>query len=252
MFLQNISLFINVSAWSYPHQGGLVVVTDMLMSITSMLLNIMVIMAIREDDRMSEDKFNISLVNLCSSNLVSCVFVKSISIVHNSYMVAANTSTSSVPFCGLYTVSWRATWATLPWTIVVISWILLLNKFYQKTLKPAMVERDNEDEIKSHRFLAPIWIASLIYCLMSEESEDQQCSVNDDPSSMLGLLSITAVIVLPTLSGPVLVSLLFLGISFINCMKRKIKAISNAVHLFNISNAGTTRLHQHPSQHSKN
>lgn len=56
----------------------------MLMSITSMLLNIMVIMAIREDDRMSEDKFNISLVNLCSSNLVSCVFVKSISIVHNS------------------------------------------------------------------------------------------------------------------------------------------------------------------------
>ena len=66
------------------------------------------------------------LINLCSANLLSAVIVKSISIVHNAYAVAANSSKSNTAFCILYVFGWRLTWAVLPWSILALSWLSLL------------------------------------------------------------------------------------------------------------------------------
>jgi len=52
--------------------------------------------------------------------------VKSISIVHTGYVVAINTTRSDLAFCNTMVLTYRATWAVLPWTVFVLSWILLL------------------------------------------------------------------------------------------------------------------------------
>ena len=70
--------------------------------------------------------FNLVLINLCSSNLLSAVMVKSISIVHNAYAVAANTTHSNIAFCLLYSFGYRLTWAVFPWSLVALSWLTTL------------------------------------------------------------------------------------------------------------------------------
>ena len=52
--------------------------------------------------------------------------VKSISIVHNAYAVAANSRQSDIAFCLLYVFGWRMTWAVLPWSILALSLLSLL------------------------------------------------------------------------------------------------------------------------------
>ena len=63
---------------------------------------------------------------MCFANLLSAVMVKSISIVHHAYAVAANTSQSNIAFCVLYSFGFRLTWAVLPWSITVLSWLSIL------------------------------------------------------------------------------------------------------------------------------
>ena len=87
------------------------------------------------------------ILNLCFSNLLSAVVVKSISIVHNAYaggsgltfsittlpqytfLVASNVRESNIAFCILYTWGWRLTWAVLPFSIVAMSWLSVLPRF---------------------------------------------------------------------------------------------------------------------------
>ena len=64
-------------------------VTDMTIAVVSIFLNIMVMMAIKADKETSGVMFNMVLASLCSSNMVGAALVKSLSVVHNSYMVAA-------------------------------------------------------------------------------------------------------------------------------------------------------------------
>ena len=117
---------LNVTSWTLMNQGALVVVLDMTLAVTSIFFNIMVITAIKEKEEMLCDTFNIVLVNLCSSNLLAAVMVKSISIVHNGYAVAAHVLESEIAFCLLYTFSFRLTWAILPWSIVLGCWLSLM------------------------------------------------------------------------------------------------------------------------------
>ena len=67
--------------------------------------------------------FNLVLLNLCSANLVGAVLVKSISVVHHGYAVAANVLESEVAFCLLYTVINRITMGVLPWSLVTCCWL---------------------------------------------------------------------------------------------------------------------------------
>ena len=97
----------------------------MSLAIVSVVFNLMVLTAIKEKEEMLGITFNLVLINLCSSNLLSAVMVKSISIVHNAYAVAANSTQSDIAFCILYTFGYRLTWAVLPWSLVVLSWMTL-------------------------------------------------------------------------------------------------------------------------------
>ena len=113
-------------------QGGFVVVTDMIVAIVSIYLNLMVMMAIKAEDQldMAESlgggvQLSVLLTNLCSSNIAAAALVKSVAIVQNSYLVASRLTRSQIPFCLLYTITWRATSATLPWSIVLGCWVTL-------------------------------------------------------------------------------------------------------------------------------
>ena len=117
---------IDIREWSPMNQGALVVVLDMSLAIISVVFNLMVITSIKEKEEMLGITFNLVLMNLCSSNLLSCVIVKSISIVHNAYAVAATSTQSDIAFCILYSFGFRLTWSVLPWSIVVLSWLTVL------------------------------------------------------------------------------------------------------------------------------
>ena len=117
---------LDINDWTLMNQGAFVVVVDMSLAIFSVVFNLMVITSIKEREDMLGVTFNLVLLNLCSSNLLSAVMVKSISIVHNAYAVASNSTQSDIAFCILYTFGYRLTCAVLPWSVVVLSWMTLL------------------------------------------------------------------------------------------------------------------------------
>ena len=54
-------------------QGGIVVIIDMFLSIFSVIMNLVVISAIRDKDNIN--MYQILIANLCISNLICCVLV---------------------------------------------------------------------------------------------------------------------------------------------------------------------------------
>ena len=122
-FQQSLLSIIDVSTWSLKNQGALVVVLDMCLAVSSIFANIIVITAIKQKEEMLSKTFNLVLLNLCSANLVGAALVKSISIVHHGYAVAANVLESEVAFCLLYTVTYRLTMGIMPWSIVTCCWL---------------------------------------------------------------------------------------------------------------------------------
>ena len=54
----------------------------------SILFNLVVLISIRERESLLNSTVNVVLANLCTANLVSAVFVKSIAVVYNGYAVA--------------------------------------------------------------------------------------------------------------------------------------------------------------------
>ena len=87
--MESLSLFRHVKYFESFLKGGFIVVTDMILSVVSIFLNLMVMMAIKEEEELSSRRFSLVLTNLCSSNVLNSSLVKSLAIVHNSYMVAA-------------------------------------------------------------------------------------------------------------------------------------------------------------------
>ena len=120
---------LNIGEWTLMNQGALVVVLDMCLVIVSVFFNLMVITSIKENDELLGITFNLVLINLCSANLLSAVMVKSISIVHHAYAVAANSTQSNIAFCILYSFGYRLTWSILPWSVVALCWLTVLPRF---------------------------------------------------------------------------------------------------------------------------
>ena len=104
-------------------EGAVVVLSDMVLALLSVVLNLMVINALRERETLLTKTHNLVLGNICASNLLSAVLVKSISIVHHGYAVAARVTQSNIAFCMAYTMGHRTTWAVLPWSITLLSWL---------------------------------------------------------------------------------------------------------------------------------
>ena len=152
---------------------------------------------------------------MCFANLLSAVMVKSISIVHNAYAVAANTSQSNIAFCMLYTFGFRLTWAVLPWSITILSWLSLLPRL--RRLSPSVhspeqqissidlavsvteaeaggsevqpPEKEENLHLGQLRMvdkitLGSIWLISLLYGLMTDQllskEVDLPCSVSNN------------------------------------------------------------------------
>ena len=67
--------YIFLRDWSPHERGGLVVIVDMFLAVISVVMNLIVISAIRERPKMG--MVHILLANLCMSNLVSSVLVSS-------------------------------------------------------------------------------------------------------------------------------------------------------------------------------
>ena len=134
--MESLSLFRHVKYCESFLKGGFIVVTDMILSVVSIFLNLMVMMAIKEEEELSSRRFSLVLTNLCSSNVLNSSLVKSLAIVHNSYMVAAGVTRSEVPLCLVYVLSWRVTWATLPWTIVLGCWLTTLQSIKVANTRP--------------------------------------------------------------------------------------------------------------------
>ena len=68
--------------------GAWLVFMEMGLALVGMILNLTVIIAIKEKESLMNNTVNIILGNLCCANLVSTVFVKSIAVVYHGYAVA--------------------------------------------------------------------------------------------------------------------------------------------------------------------
>lgn len=99
-------------------EAAIMVLTDMGLALISVVANLMVINSLREKEHLLGVTQNMVrvltfpppaqvLLNICGSNLVSAVFVKSISIVHNGYAVASRDTKSNIAFCTIFTLGHR-------------------------------------------------------------------------------------------------------------------------------------------------
>ena len=108
----------------------------MCLAVSSIFFNIMVIATIKQNEDMLGNTSNLILVNLCSANLLAAVLVKSVSIVHNGFAVAAHVLRSDVAFCLLNTFSYHLTLAVLPWSLVISCWLSVMPRARRLQVSP--------------------------------------------------------------------------------------------------------------------
>ena len=114
--------------------------------------------SIKEKEKLLSQTHNILIGNLCAANLISAVFIKSISVIYHGYAVATGQWDFRMAFCTVYTGKWkpedlvfpkslifaffchwfsdnyqlffsvtsRSTWAVFPYTIMALCWVTLL------------------------------------------------------------------------------------------------------------------------------
>ena len=78
-------------------------------------------------------------MNLCISNLLNAVFVKSLSTVHNAYAVTANTTMADIALCSVGRISDNVTGVVLPYSVVVLTWLTVIPRI--KRLQVVLVGR---------------------------------------------------------------------------------------------------------------
>ena len=113
--------------FSHPHMltfSHIYILTYVLLDMFLVILNLSTSVKVKLG--MLWDTFNIVLINLCSSNIISAVLVKSFSIVHNAYAVTANSTQSDLSMCSITRLGQHLTATVLPWSVVVLSWLTVL------------------------------------------------------------------------------------------------------------------------------
>lgn len=102
--------------------GAWLVFMEMTLALIGIVLNLTVVISIREKESLLNNTVNIILGNLCFANLVAAVFVKSIAVVFHGYAVARSRWEVELAFCTVHTITSRATWAVFPYTLLVLCW----------------------------------------------------------------------------------------------------------------------------------
>lgn len=102
--------------------GAWLVFMEMTLALVGIILNLTVVISIREKESLLCNTVNVILGNLCFANLVAAVFVKSIAVVFHGYAVARSRWEVELAFCTVHTITSRATWAVFPYTLLVLCW----------------------------------------------------------------------------------------------------------------------------------
>ena len=71
------------------------------------VLNLTVVISIREKEALFNQTVNVILGNLCAANLIAAVFVKSIAVVYHGYAVARERWEVELAFCTVHTITSR-------------------------------------------------------------------------------------------------------------------------------------------------
>ena len=94
----------------------------MSLGVIGIFVNLMVVSAIRNQDKLQENTSNLLLANICFSNLLVSFLVKPISSVYVAYALTTQENDVGLAFCSLYTLTFRTTWLVFPFTILALCW----------------------------------------------------------------------------------------------------------------------------------
>ena len=140
--LDNVNDTFNVSTmWENEDQrqmrfklnssfGAWLVFMEMSLALAGIVLNMIVVISIREKESLMNNTVNVIIGNLCFSNLVAAVFVKSIAVVYHGYAIARSRWEIELAFCTVHTLTSRVTWAVFPYTLLVLCWHGLALRYY--------------------------------------------------------------------------------------------------------------------------
>ena len=70
--------------------------------------------SIKEKEKLLSQTHNILIGNLCAANLISAVFIKSISVIYHGYAVATGQWDFRMAFCTVYTGKWKPEYWVFP------------------------------------------------------------------------------------------------------------------------------------------
>ena len=85
--LQRVPFFTKEEPTS-GSQGIFLVMIEMILALVGIVLNLTVLISIKEKETLLSQTHNVLIGNLCFANLVSAVFVKSIAVIYHGYAVA--------------------------------------------------------------------------------------------------------------------------------------------------------------------
>lgn len=100
--LRRVPFFTNEEPTS-GSQGIFLVMIEMILALVGIVLNLTVLISIKEKEALLSQTHNVLIGNLCFANLVSAVFVKSIAVTYHGYAVATEKWDFQMAFCTVYT-----------------------------------------------------------------------------------------------------------------------------------------------------
>ena len=102
--------------------GGIFAATDFSLSIMGTVLNVIILVTIKNSPTLSRDLDYIMFASLAAANIIITAFVKLLSTVLVGHAVAKNAEEVSFQFCSVYIMFHRLTWFIFPATILTLSW----------------------------------------------------------------------------------------------------------------------------------
>jgi len=102
--------------------GAWLVFMEMSLALLGIILNLTVLISIREKEAIFNQTANVIHANLCAANLIAAVFVKSFAAVYHGYGVACQRWEIELAFCTVHTITSRSTWVVFPYTLLFLCW----------------------------------------------------------------------------------------------------------------------------------
>ena len=102
--------------------GGVFAATDFSLSILGTVLNVIILVTIKNSPTLSRDLDYIMFASLAASNIIITAFVKLLSTVLVGHAVAKNVEEVPFQFCNVYIIFHRLTWFIFPSTILALGW----------------------------------------------------------------------------------------------------------------------------------